>query len=121
MLIALLTVYLLGGGSFDLAQYLLDAQDAAVEEVADEYRRAQVVELFAAMRAANTQNQSDTLALLEAFDAGFDGDMASGEQRFLNALEQGAALRATQTNTMLDARFALAELLTEEEWQAVFN
>ena len=119
MLIALLTILLLGASSTGMLNYIADTKDTVkVVMEKDDRRKAVLATLKQTKKRTAAHNKvvkgaskdlSKTLSSDEATEADLD------------AIWQGYfASRADYNRDMLDLRFQLKDQMTREEWQQVF-
>ena len=74
MLIALLTLMLLGGGSYDLSTFIAEGQENIAGAVEDPERRQSALDILAAMEASMASDNSETTALIERTQEAFSED-----------------------------------------------
>ncbi len=119
MLIALITILILGGSNTAMLDFIADTQDEVkVVMEKDDRRKEALSTLKALKKRANAHNKTvkraakdmaKTLAGDEVTYADFD---AIWDAYF--------AQRAAYNHDMLDLRFQLKDQMTREEWQQVF-
>lgn len=120
MLIALLTVWLLGGGStgfyVDLPLYQARAETA----ISDKQRAQRADDIFDALIAESETTRQTALELAEQLAEQVDRNEPSVEE--LGALQREFTdAQVALSKSMIEQRFKLLDVMTEEEWAAVFN
>ena len=65
MLIAMLTVMLLGGGSYELSTFIAEGQENINSAVEDLERRQTALDILAAMEQSMLSDSGETTALIE--------------------------------------------------------
>jgi hypothetical protein len=120
MIIALLTILLLGGGATSVLQYIGDTQDAVkiVMPKGDEQKAA--LSTLKAMKKRTTGLNKVAKQTAKAVDKAFgDHDTSAAD---LDAIWGGYFAEIDQhNNDMLDLRFELKESISREEWAAIFQ
>ncbi len=119
MLIALLTILILGGSSTGMLDYIADTQDnVKIVMQKDDGRKAALGTLKAMKKRTGAHNKmvrrasksmNKTLSNEEATDTDFD-----------TIWDEYFSQRASYSRDMLDLRYQLKDQLTREEWQQVF-
>ena len=118
MLIALLTLLFLGGGSTNaVLTYIADSKPVIKETVADETRRAEALATLKAMKGVQ-QNHAKVVnksikALKKELAAGTDTNTEAFWQDYF-------ASKQVSDEQMIDLRFQLRDQLTREEWDTIF-
>ncbi len=120
MLIALMTILLLGGSSSFMLDYIADARDIVRDVVPRGERRSAALDTVKAMRNTERAYQKHLKGIgKELFGALELPDDVESE---IDAVWTVHFAAVQQNNTdMLDLRFELREQLTREEWAAVFS
>ena len=120
MLIALLTLMLLGGDSYDLTEFIAEGQRNIAVAVEDPERRQTALEILAEMEQTMTADKADTAALIARTQADFtEGKVWSAEE--LNALfAEARALRAERAEHFITLRLKLSAALNDGEWAEAF-
>ncbi len=119
MLIALFTIFFLGGSNTGMLNFIAETQDTVKVVMEKDDRRKEALDTLKAMeKRTNGHNKmvnsaskdiNKTLSNYEATDAGID-----------TVWEGYFAERADYNRDMLDLRFQLKDQMTREEWQQVF-
>lgn len=121
MLIALLTLLFLGGGSVTaVLVYVADSEDAVKAAVFDDDRRKAAVGTLKEMKSV-AKNQSkiiqETIKELKPYVGDQVSDDADVEALWGDYFER---MQVTDQE-MLDLRFTLRDQLSREEWEQVFG
>ena len=119
MLIALFTIFFLGGGSSGVLQYIGDTQDAvkSVMPKGDE-QEATLSTLKAMKKKTNALNKVAKRAAKEIDKVFSDHDTTDAD---LDEIWDGYFAELDKHNhDMLDLRFELKESVSREEWQVIF-
>lgn len=120
MLIALLTLMLLGGDSYDLTEFIAEGQSNMASAVEDPQRRQGALDILLEMEQTMAADKTDTTALIERTQQAFT------EEKIWSADELGAlfaearALRVERAQHFIELRLALKAALTDSEWAAAF-
>ena len=119
MLIALITILILGGSSTGMLDYIADTQDNVKVVMQKDDRRKEAIGTLKAMKKrANAHNKmvkgaskdmKNILSSQELTDASLD-----------TIWDEYFAQRASYNRDMLDLRYQLKDQMTREEWQQVF-
>jgi len=119
MLIALMTILLLGGSSSFMLDYIADARDIVRDVVPRGERRSAALDALKAMRNTERAYRKHLKAagkdLFEALE--LPDDVESEIDAFWTA--HFAVVQQHNTD-MLDGRFEFREQLTREEWNEIF-
>ena len=120
MLIALLTVMLLGGGSYDLSTFIAEGQNNIESAVEDPQRRQTALDLLVEMEQSMVSDNGDTTALIERTQQAFSEEKVWSAEE-LNALfAEARSLRADRAQRFVGLRLELKAALTSEEWAEAF-
>ena len=120
MLIALLTVWLLGGGSTGFYVDLPIYQARAETAIVDKQRAQRADDIFNALIAESETTRETALELAEQLAEQVDSNEPSIAE--LSALQrQFTEAQVELSKSVIEQRFKLLEVMTEEEWAAVFN
>jgi len=120
MIIALLTILLLGGGATSVLQYIGDTQDAVkiVMPKGDE-QKAALSTLKAMKKTTTALNKAAKQAAKEIDKAFGDHDTSADD---LDAIWDGYFAAVEKHNhDMLDLRFELKVSVSREEWEMIFQ
>jgi len=119
MLIALMTIMLLGGSGSAVLAYIADAGDAVKEVVAEEPRREEALGILKQLKKNRQQQDKAVKGLIKSLEADIR-DHATAESEidalWVEYFEQTRSANAR----MVELRFELREQLTREEWEQVF-
>jgi phage-related tail protein len=120
VLIALLTILLLGGGATSVLQYIDDTQDAVKIVIPKgEERKASLSTLKAMKKRTTALNKAAKQTAKEIDKAFGDHDTTAAD---LDDIWDGYFAAVDKHNhDMLDLRFQLKESVSREEWQQVFG
>ena len=120
MLIALLTIMLLGGGASASLDYIADSRDAVKTVMAEDGRQKDALSVLKAMKKrAKSQNKlvRKSVKELGKLLEGREDITAEGDDildRHLENIE-------SYSSDMLDLRFELKEQITRDEWGQIFS
>ena len=120
MLIALLTILILGGSNTGMLDFIADTQDQVNVVMEQSDHRKEVLGTLKAMKKrTNARNKMVKGASKELSKALATDDVteANIDTIWLSYFEQ----RAVYNHDMLDLRFQLKDQMTREEWQQVFG
>ena len=120
MLIALLTMMLLGGDSYDLTEFIAEGQANMALAVEDPQRRQAALNILTEMEQTMAADKIDTSALIARTQGDFTQEKiwSAGE---LNALfTEARALRAERAQHFIELRLRLRGTLNDGEWAAAF-
>ena len=120
MLIALLTLMLLGGDSYDLTEFIAEGQSNMAVAVEDPQRRQTALDILAEMEQTMAADKADTAALIARTQADFTKEKVWSPEE-LNALfTEARALKAKRAEHFIELRFKLRAALNGSEWAAAF-
>ena len=120
MLIALLTLMLLGGDSYDLKEFIAEGQSNMAAAVEDPQRRQTALSILAEMEQAMAAGRSDTTALIERTQADFTERKVWSAEELDMLFAEARALRAERAQRFIELRLKLSESLKDSEWAAAF-
>jgi len=120
MLIALLTVMLLGGGSYDLSTFIAEGQENIESAVEDPKRRRSALDILAAMEKSMASHSDETTALIERTQKAFSEEKVWSAGELDQLFAEARLLKADQAQRFIELRLELIEALTSEEWAAAF-
>ena len=120
MLIALLTVMLLGGGSYDLSTFIAEGQKNIETAVEDPERRQSALNILAAMEASMASGNSETTALIERTQQAFSEDKVWSAEELDALFAEARSLRANRGERFIELRLELKAALTSQEWAEAF-
>ena len=120
MLIALLTVILLGGGSYDLSTFIAEGQDNIESAVDDPQRRQTALDILLAMEDFMSSDNSETSALIERTQQAFSEEKVWSAEELDALFAEARTLKAERAERFIELRLELKAALTSEEWAEVF-
>ena len=120
MLIALLTLMLLSGGSYDLAEFIAEGQVNMETAVEDSQRRQTALNILAEMEQTMAADKADTTALIERTQEAFTEDKVWSAEELDALFAEARALRAERAQHFVELRLELRAALTSIEWAAAF-
>jgi hypothetical protein len=117
MLIALYTIFVLGGGGSGTLDFIADTSDTVKVVVENEESRKTALSTLKAMKKLSSNNDKAVKRASKELNAALESDdHAAIESAWDKILQQ----RRAYDNSMLDMRFELKDQLTREDWEAVF-
>ena len=119
MLIALMTIFILGGGSFGPMVYFDEARDNAKSAIIDDDQRKLVRDDLKSMKSRAKQYTKSVKGITKDLQKEF-GDHAAGEADLDVYWDQVFALNASLSEDIIDMRFALRDKVSREEWTGLF-
>ena len=120
MLIALLTLMLLGGDSYDLTEFIAEGQSNIAVAVEDPERRQTALDILAEMEQTMTADKADTAALIARTQADFNEEKVWTAEELDALFAQARALRAERAEHFIGLRLKLRRSLNDGEWAAAF-
>ena len=120
MLIALLTLMLLGGDSYDLTEFIAEGQSNMAVAVEDPRRRQTALDILAEMEQTMAADKADTAALIERTQETFTEDKVWSAEELDALFAKARALRAERAQHFIELRLELRAALTSSEWAAAF-
>ena len=120
MLIALLTLMLLSGGSYDLAEFIAEGQGNMETAVEDPQRRQTVLNILAEMEETMAEDKADTTALIERTQEAFTEEKVWSAEELDALFSEARALRAERAQHFIELRLKLRAALNDSEWAAAF-
>ena len=120
MLIALLTLMLLGGGTYDLSTFIAEGQENIESAVEDPQRRQSALDILAEMEQTMVAGRSDTTALIERTQADFTETKVWSAEELDTLFAEARALRAERARQFIELRLKLREPLNDSEWASAF-
>ena len=120
MLIALLTLMLLGGDSYDLTEFIAEGQSNMAVAVEDPERRQTAMDTLAEMEQTMTADKADTAALIARTQADFNEEKVWTAEELDALFAQARALRAERAEHFIGLRLKLRRSLNDGEWAAAF-
>lgn len=120
MLIALLTMMLLGGDSYDLTEFIAEGQANMALAVEDPQRRQAALNILTEMEQTMAADKVDTSGLITRTQGDFTEEKAWSAEE-LNALfTEARALRAERAQHFIELTLRLRGTLSDSEWAAAF-
>ena len=120
MLIALLTVMLLGGGSYDLSTFIAEGQDNIESAVDDPQRRQTALDILLAMEDFMSSDNSETTALIARTQQAFSEEKVWSAEELDALFAEARSLKTERAERFIELRLELKAALTSEEWAEVF-
>jgi hypothetical protein len=120
MLIALLTVMLLGGGSYDLSAFIAEGQDNIESAVEDPQRRQTAKDILLAMEDFMSSDNSETTALIERTQQAFSEEKVWSAEELDALFAEARSLKAERAERFIELRLELKAALTGEGWAEAF-
>ena len=120
MPIALLTVMLLGGGSYDLSAFIAEGQDNIESAVEDPQRRQTAMDILLAMEDFMSSDNSETTALIERTQQAFSEEKVWSAEELDALFAEARSLKAERAERFIELRLELKAALTGEEWAEAF-
>ena len=120
MLIALLTLMLLGGDSYDLTEFIAEGQSNMAVAVEDPERRQTALDILAEMEQTMAADKADTATLIARTQADFTEEKIWTAEELDALLAEARALRAERAEHFIALRLRLSAALNDSEWTAAF-
>lgn len=120
MLIALLTVMLLGGGSYELSTFITEGQENIKSAVEDLERRQTALDILAAMEQSMLSDSGETTALIERARQSFSEEKVWSAEELDALFAEARSLNADRAQRFIELRLELKSSLTSEEWDEAF-
>ena len=120
MLIALLTVMLLGGGSYDLSTFIAEGQDNIESAVDDPQRRQTAMDILLAMEDFMSSDNSETTALIARTQQAFSEEKVWSAEELDALFAEARSLKTERAERFIKLRLELKAALTSEEWAELF-
>ena len=120
MLIALLTLMLLGGDSYDLTEFIAEGQSNMASAVEDPQRRQGALDILLEMEQTMAADKTDTTALIERTQQAFTEEKIWSADELEALFAEARALRVERAQHFIELRLTLKAALTDSEWAAAF-
>ena len=120
MLIALLTVMLLGGGSYELSTFITEGQENIKSAVEDLERRQTALDILAAMEQSMLSDSGETTALIERARQSFSEEKVWSAEELDALFAEARSLNADRAQRFIELKLELKSSLTSEEWDEAF-
>ena len=121
MLIALLTLMLLGGDSYDLTEFIAEGQSNMAVAVEDPERRQTALDILVEMEQTMAADKADTAALIARTQEAFTEDKVWSAEELDALFAEARALRAERAEHFIALRLKLSAALNDSEWAAAFQ
>ena len=120
MLIALLTLMLLSGDSYDLTEFIAEGQRNMEAAVEDSKRRQTALDILAEMEQTMAADKTDTTALIERTQHAFTEEKIWSAEKLDALFTEARALRANRAEHFMQRRLELKAALHNNVWSAAF-
>ena len=120
MLIALLTLMLLGGDSYDLTEFIAEGQSNMAVAVEDPQRRQTALDILAEMEQTMAADKADTAALIARTQADFTEEKVWSAEELDALFAEARALRAQRSQHFIELRLKLSAALSDSELTEAF-
>lgn len=120
MLIALLTLMLLGGDSYDLTEFIAEGQNNMAVAVEDPERRQTALDILAEMEQTMAADKADTTALIQRTEEDFTQEKVWSAEELDALFTEARALRAERAEHFIALRLKLRAALSDSEWAEAF-
>lgn len=120
MLIALLTLMLLSGDSYDLTEFIAEGQGNMTAAVEDPQRRQAALDILAEMEQTMAKDKADTAALIERTQKSFTEEKVWSAEELEALFTEARALRTERAQHFIELRLELKAALNDSEWAAAF-
>jgi hypothetical protein len=120
MLIALLTLMLLGGGTYDISTFIAEGQENIESAVEDPQRRQSALDILAEMEQTMVAGRSETTTLIERTQQAFSKDKVWSAEELGALFSEARSFRADRAERFIELRLELKTALTSEEWAETF-
>jgi hypothetical protein len=118
MLIALYTIFVLGGGGSGTLDFIADSKDTVKVVVENDENKEMALSTLKGMKKLSSAHDKEVKRMSKDLNAALESyDSAAIESAWEKLHQQ----RRGYENSMLDMRFELKDQLTREEWEAVFS
>ena len=121
MLIALLTLLLLGGDSYDLTEFIAEGQANMALAVENPQRRQAALNILTEMEQTMAADKADTEALIARTQADFTESKIWSAEELDKLFAEARALRAERAQHFIALRLKLRRSLNDGEWAAAFT
>ena len=119
MLIAIMTILILGGGSIGLLDYIADAKDNVKQVMPKSDAQKEALATLKAMKkrtqAHNKQIKNTFKGLAKEFE-----EYGASDEEINRMWSEFFSDRKLYDGDMLDLRFELKENISREEWEMIF-
>jgi hypothetical protein len=119
MLVALLTILFLGGGTSAFLDYIADSQDAVKTVIPKNEHRKEALNILKSMKKRSKANSRQVRKTIKELGKLLEGREDNGAD--IAAISERHFLGVESYNgEILDLRFELKEHITREEWAQIF-
>ena len=120
MLIALYTIFVLGGGgTFGPMEFIDEGLDNAKSAIVDDDRRKKAIATLKTMKARTKQHTKAIKGLSKELTSGVSRREIANEEIDAN-WDRFFELNSEYSRDIVEIRFQLRDQLTREEWEGVF-
>lgn len=119
MLVALLTIMILGGGGSGLFDYIDEASDTVKEVIVNDEQRDAVKASFKSMKKRMKDHDKQLKTISKSLEAEL-GDHQAGNAEIDETWDQFYVMNSQYTEDMIDLRFELKSHVSSEEWEQMF-
>ena len=120
MLIALLTLMLLGGDSYDITEFIAEGQSNMAVAIEDPQRSQTALDILAEMEQTMAADKADTTALIARTQADFTQEKVWSAEELDALFSEARELRAERARHFIELRLKLRAALNDSEWAAAF-
>jgi hypothetical protein len=118
MLLALYTIFILGGGGSGTLDFIAEFSDTVKVVVENEDDRKAALSTLKTMKKLTKTYDKDVKSTSKELRTAISSDDSAAIE---NVSEKHLLQRGAYDSSMLDLRFELREQLTREEWQSIFS
>lgn len=119
MLIALMTIYILGGGSSAFLDFVADSRDAVKTVMVKDERQKEALSVLKQMKKTTNAHNKQNRKLKKELGKSIE-DREDGTGNLAIIFDQHYEDLGSYTSDILDLRFDLKEHVTREEWVQIF-
>ncbi len=119
MLIALFTIYFLGGGSGGILDYIADTKDRVEMVLADGERQEEALAVLKTIKKTATAHNKQVKRTAKGLQKTFRNHESTAAEIDALWAEHYAAINR-YNEKMIDLRFELKEHIDREEWEIIF-
>jgi len=120
MLIALLTLILLSGDSYDLTEFIAEGQRNMAAAVDDPQRRQNALGILAELEQTMASHKADTAALIARTRADFTEEKVWSTEELDALFAEARALKVERAEHFIELRLKLRAALNASEWAQAF-
>ncbi len=118
MLLALYTIFILGGGGSATLDYIADFSDTVKVVVENDENQKAALSTLKAMKKLTSAYDKDYKRTSKELNIAASSDDSAAIDAAWEELQQQ---RSAYDSSMIDLRFELRDQLTRDEWQSVFS